>query len=271
MKLNEAKNYLRRRYPPVFKGLRFVKRTLDAFSIENFTPYRWRRYDDNAGFHGDNVWCESVRRLKEHFSITSFVETGTYKGDTASFLATVFDGVPIYTIELNRGYWRESRRRLKQYQHVHVLGGSSPKVLAQLIEGHRLGDFPALFLDAHSYDYWPLGDELSPIAQLEKAIIMIDDLKVPDEPQFAYDIYCGLGHIPERVNDLGAITRRLRGHQYRMVFPRYRAVDAYPSKPQAELRGYVVIFQDVPENEWRAFASERFLERYKVVPFEPGF
>ena len=75
----------------------------------------------------------------------TFVETGTYLGDTPYALMNVFQ--EIYTIEINSRLHEWSRIRFSGNEHVHLLLGDSAVKLPVVLE--RL-DCPALFwLDGH--------------------------------------------------------------------------------------------------------------------------
>jgi hypothetical protein len=90
--------------------------------------------------------------LKEEFSIKEFVETGAFHGTTTAWAAQQFDTV--YAVELDKDVYRNTARRLSQYENVRFLQGDSSVNLEKIMSRLR---GPAVFwLDAH----W-MGDQLT--------------------------------------------------------------------------------------------------------------
>lgn len=90
------------------------------------------------------------------------------------------------------------------------------------------------FLDAHGKGFeWPLKQEIEQITnRLSKAIILIDDFKVPNNPQFVYDKYggqeCGMSFIRDELNPK---------RNYVFIYPKYKIKTSnYHHFP-----GYVII------------------------------
>src|SRR3989344_8645991 len=153
----------------------FFFRNIGA-EMRSFLPIP-RTYNDEP-LHADIAWQGLVKNILKIFPVTSIVETGTCRGTTTDFFASNFSG-SIFTCEIMGLYYRESRHRLKKYPHVRGFKESSPRMLVRLQGRGLYGDLPLFFLDAHWYNYWPLIDELQIIKALPRAIIMIDDFKVP--------------------------------------------------------------------------------------------
>jgi hypothetical protein len=88
------------------------------------------------------------RILAEHADskdLPTFVETGTYLGDTVQFVEAKFDRV--VTIELNLDLYNRATRRFAGSSNVTVLHGDSGAVLPEVL---ATIDTPALFwLDGH--------------------------------------------------------------------------------------------------------------------------
>ena len=83
--------------------------------------------------------------LQARLRLGDFVETGTYRGDTAAWAAGHFARVT--TIELSPGYCAAAQARFRDQPNVRVLGGDSSAVLAATIPALT---GPAFFwLDAH--------------------------------------------------------------------------------------------------------------------------
>jgi hypothetical protein len=149
-----------------------------------------------------------VLLIREHFSVTIFIETGTFKGRTSVWAAGHFHDV--YTIENSRQLFDAAASTLGAYRNIHLLFGNSALQLKNVIE--ELNQ-PALFwLDAHwcgglTYgddDPCPLLDEINIIKQSSHShIIMIDDarffLKPPPHPQNS-ELWPGLKEILDILN-----------------------------------------------------------------------
>lgn len=132
--------------------------------------------------------------LKENLRARQFVETGTFRGDTAHWASGHFEEV--CTIELSPEYHAAALRRFADNKRVRPLAGNSPEVLAALMPT-IVG--PAIFwLDAH----WsgmdtsgrgkecPLLEELEAInASPEDHVVLVDDARLfcapPPKPHFA--------------------------------------------------------------------------------------
>ncbi len=212
--------------------------------------------NDSNAFHGDEQWKTLVKKITDAVSPTSIVETGTYKGDTTEYLAKISSS-PIFTCEVIGMYRRESGRRLSPYKHVNLLKGSSAALIQRLVAEKKLGEMPLFFLDAHWYGYWPLADEMKHISALSKAIIMIDDFKVPGRPQFGYDVQNNDGVIIEE--DINYLKPMLSGNS-RVLFPKYGSAES------KDIRGYIIIFQNM-DSEFSKICSDPFVasnyEEYK--------
>lgn len=86
-----------------------------------------------------------IMALQARLRLGDFVETGTYRGDTAAWAAGHFARVT--TIELSPGYCAAAQARFRDQPNVRVLGGDSSAVLAATIPALT---GPAFFwLDAH--------------------------------------------------------------------------------------------------------------------------
>jgi hypothetical protein len=149
--------------------------------------------------------------LREAFGINTFVETGTFRGNTSAWAARHFERV--VTIEASDVLYADAQKRF-QGTNVSVLHGKSPDVLGRLISSLSK---PAMFwLDAH-YTVQPFtagshGGEcplLDEIAVIDTSpidhVLMIDDARLfftaPPPPHRAED-WPGIGEV------LAALTLR---------------------------------------------------------------
>lgn len=114
----------------------------------------------------------------------TFIETGTYLGDTVSVMREVFDEV--YSIELSEDLHRQAAERFAGDEKVILLLGNSSEKLREAV---RMSADPSVifWLDAHwsggntarAIENTPIVNELEAIQkhQLERSIVMIDDLR----------------------------------------------------------------------------------------------
>ncbi len=211
----------------------------------------------DTGFHGDRILRRLARDLVNSGSVTSFVETGTYLGDTALCVSRMNMGLPVFSCEINERYYDIARRRLAGRANVHIVHEASRDFLPRVLEDRSCGNRPLFLLDAHWYDDWPLAEEIRIITgRLTECIIIIDDFRVPGKPQFQFDLgggggkrFSGRTTLDQRACDLDLIRPALdRRHCYRAWLPSYARADAFPGPPLAAslfpLRGYVVIEQN---------------------------
>ncbi len=127
----------------------------------------------------------AVRAYAEKYRLSTFVETGTYRGDMVE--AVKRDFARVYSIELGVELHRLARERFADDTNVTILQGDSGEVLRGLLP--RI-DRPALFwLDSHFSDadtarsalITPIRSELDhilahPLAQ--RHVILIDDARL---------------------------------------------------------------------------------------------
>jgi predicted O-methyltransferase YrrM len=203
--------------------------------------------------------------LSLNLPISACIETGTYRGDTTFFLAEQFPNIPIYTIEINSEYAKESRWRLRNKKNVIVLQGSSPEELQRLFAQNAFGNFPLFFLDAHWYDYWPLLDELAVISKIQKAVIIIDDVRIPYRPTFAYDSYYDPRTGEKIDNDIEYIGHALRkDYTYKILMPDYDPKSVSLVK-NAIIPGYIIIFQNIEGEDWQSIQNDHIFTNFRLI------
>jgi hypothetical protein len=124
-----------------------------------------------------------ILALQARLQSGDFVETGTYRGDTAAWAAGHFARVT--TIELSPDYCAAAQARFRDQPRVRVLGGDSSTVLAATIPTLP---GPAFFwLDAHWSGLDTAGREmecplLTELALLNAApvthVVLVDDARL---------------------------------------------------------------------------------------------
>lgn len=137
-----------------------------------------------------------VRFLCQHLALETFVETGSYEGDTLSSVAYLFND--IWTVESSQALFERLSGKYAGRKNFHLSWGDSPEFLASkrsLFKGHVL-----FWLDAHwcvadnvksERSQCPLLRELEAISSLtEESVILIDDARLflapPPRPHNAY-------------------------------------------------------------------------------------
>src|SRR5262249_31264967 len=144
---------------------------------------------DWNGFHRDKIYRALMVEVLQALPVSSFVETGTWRGDSTQTIAMRHPSLPIFTSEVVEKSYDLARAVLKRYPNITQDLGTSDEFIARLIAEKKLGELPFFFLDAHWHTYWPLRTELKYISGARlRAIMVIDDFEVPGQPQFGFDI-----------------------------------------------------------------------------------
>ena len=124
-----------------------------------------------------------VQALKRSLPLATFVETGTFRGDTTAAMSPYFK--KLYTAELAEELFNKAKLRFEKTSNVNVIHGSSPEILSSL--SSELTDQSVLYwLDAHwcggetdgrTYEC-PLIAEIAAIGSLnEQSVVLIDDAR----------------------------------------------------------------------------------------------
>lgn len=219
--------------------------------IGKFTPYNYQ-------LHGDPIGQKVFVLLGKEFKATSFIETGTFKGYSTSFMAKNFPSTKILTCEINDTSFKKARANLKNYKNVEVFHSTSPKFLSKILDQKEIiGTLPIFYLDAHWLDNWPLEEELRLISKkVKSAIIIIDDFKVPDSPQFEFDKYksveCSIDLVKPNLS---------RKNKYRLLLPKYGYEVFDKNKAHPVLSGYSILFQNL-DKEFKEIKNLEFIKKY---------
>jgi hypothetical protein len=136
---------------------------------------------------------ELIQFLRRTFGVATFVETGTYQGDTTAWASAQFPRV--ITVERSESLYRRARERHGTLSNVAFLQGDSREMLRQQLRSFQ---GPAIFwLDAHlcggeTYghgDECPLLQEIAAIkASGVEAFILVDDARLFLAPPPDHDI-----------------------------------------------------------------------------------
>jgi hypothetical protein len=146
---------------------------------------RWRRSFSRSRHvfitPSPRVKALAIRSHGRRFAIGTFVETGTFKGETIAAVASSFD--QCITIELSETHWREAAHSLRHLTNVQCIRGDSGVELGRIVGALER---PALFwLDAHSSGdgtvdsgVGPIFEELRTIFATELPhVVLIDDAR----------------------------------------------------------------------------------------------
>lgn len=213
----------------------------------DFAPSR-QVLDDNVArfaFHGDPQYQLLVDAILKHAQASDFVETGSFLGRSTAWVAQRWPQVQVHSTEINPEFFQTAQRRLSAWPNVHLQLGHSVQFITELVQPGKLGKLPVFFLDAHWEEDWPLPRELALIrAACPRAIIIIDDFRVPTQPLFSFDDYGS-----DKVCAFEAILPHLsRDTMSANLLPCYGR-EAVPS--HANLVGHVALFQGCAD-VWQA-------------------
>ena len=171
-------------------------------------------------FNGQRGRQEIVRQLWLALRFPAVVETGTYRGTTTEFLGYLTGG-PVYTVESSRRSYEYAARRFRDNTAIHLVWGDSRAFLRELSFQIDTKERPVFFyLDAHWGGHVPLKEELEIIIDAwRNPVIMIDDFRVPDDPDYYYDRTATGRELGEEY------LAGLNLDRFALLLPRIRAVD----------------------------------------------
>lgn len=127
---------------------------------------------------------EVLRAYRQWSGAKVFVETGTYRGYTTSYMQPEFEKV--YTIELHAERVKQAREKFADCPNVKVIEGNSAEKIVEVLAEL---DQPAMFwLDSHACgadtaeakkEYVPILDELGAILdhRVDGHKILVDDVR----------------------------------------------------------------------------------------------
>jgi hypothetical protein len=99
--------------------------------------------------------------------------------------------LPVYSVEADARNYGFAKMRLRKHDNIKLSLGDSREFITKFIEANKDTSHPLLFyLDAHWGEDLPLFDEVAKImSSFSRAIVMIDDFRVPDDDGYGYDDY----------------------------------------------------------------------------------
>ena len=164
----------------------------------------------------------------------AIVETGTFRGTTTAYLQES-SGLPIYTVEIQPRKYGFALARFLRNSKVHLHQGDSRAFLRGLAaQGLDVQAPPFFYLDAHWTEDLPLREEIDIVfGDWPRAVVMIDDFRVPGDDGYGYDDY-GEGKVLE-----SAYLDTLGRDDLKRYFPR-----ASSAEETGRRRGCIVLVKD---------------------------
>lgn len=126
----------------------------------------------------------TLRHYGKKYAARTFIETGTFRGDTIDYLEPYFDS--LYSVELSMDFYLAAQKRFESLpDKIHIYQGDSAIQLADILM--QVPSRALIWLDAHysgkdtaqGETDTPIMAELDLIARqsLQKHIILIDDAR----------------------------------------------------------------------------------------------
>jgi hypothetical protein len=160
------------------KGLR------DYWRKKTYDFYPW-----GFAMNGQTSRLEATRQIIFSLKIERIIETGTFRGTTTEWFGQF--GLPVESIENNDRFFAFSKARLSKFENVHIFLDSSVNFLKRKVTTDAaLNDICLFYLDSHWENHLPLREELELVFRnYTRAVVLIDDFKVEDDPGYGYDNY----------------------------------------------------------------------------------
>lgn len=141
-------------------------------------------------FNGQVLRQELFAELVRKICFSAIIETGTFRGTTTAYMHQTTH-LPLYTVELHPQYYGYAKARFSGNDEIDVRRGDSRVFLRQLSQDSELtGKQVFCYLDAHWPKDLPLLEEVRIVFEhWFRAVIMIDDFRVPGDTGYGYDHY----------------------------------------------------------------------------------
>lgn len=147
--------------------------------------------------------------FREKYRLKTFVETGTFFGDTVEYFKNSFEKV--ISIELAEDLAKKAQERFAGDANVAILQGDSGQILKQILPGIRE---PVLFwLDGHYSSEFFVGEQLIKTARTDKDTPIEEELNTILASPLKHVIliddargFTGVGDYPS----VGSIQRKVR-------------------------------------------------------------
>jgi predicted O-methyltransferase YrrM len=200
------------------------------------------RLTPRAPFHNDTKLQQLILSSIRFFNVQTFLETGTFRGDSTIWLSEEMPDLNIVSVELEQFFYKHALKRVSRLQNqnrIRLINKDSSIAVKECFKTGILKEPTMFWLDAHWNEYWPLVDEITEIVRSARSsIILIDDFKVPFNPELEYDSYGGTENSIEYIGSfLGDSIARDRD----LLYPNYSFQNS-KSTTKLKQRGYVAIY-----------------------------
>jgi hypothetical protein len=141
---------------------------------------------DDVGLNGQLRRKEMFVELVEALRPDAIVETGTWTGNSAGYMAET-TGLPVYSCEIEPRFHAVASMRLANVPGIHLSLSDSRAYLRELSDGPLAGKVVLFYLDAHWGQETPLVEEVDWIAShWDRWAAVIDDFQVPDDEGYGF-------------------------------------------------------------------------------------
>jgi hypothetical protein len=149
------------------------------------------------------AWIKRIVLLRLGVKNATWIETGTFFGDTTAFLAA--ESKTVYTIEPDRTLFEQAEKRFRNDPRVHVIHGLSESVFPTLLP--TLSGNVNFWLDGHYSGGsthqgpidCPVRDELANIeknlSNFESVTVLVDDVRCFDPSISACSDYPDIDYV----------------------------------------------------------------------------
>lgn len=183
-------------------------------------------------FNEDFVLQSLVAELVKKHNIQTIIETGTYKGQTTYYLASLVPNGKVHSTEISPTYLSEARQNLQTHgvSNVELYRGDSPILLPQILSAVQGNLF--CFLDSHWLSPTPTLAELDCIkrSNIKPSVIIVHDVQVPNDDRYGFDSYSDFTYNYESLKPA-----------FDSIYGEGNYVYSFPTAPSGANRGYIVV------------------------------
>lgn len=164
-------------------------------------------------FHADQ---DLKRCIYECVSMSNtFIETGTYKGESLRWVKSNFSETPCYSCEPAKGLFNKAIQKNSNFKNMFIYNKTSQEMIELLNPIIDTLGTITFWLDAHGKNFqWPLRLEVDIFSKCENYFMFIDDFKIPFNSNAKYDTWedqeCSFEYIKDCING-----------KYRIYYPNY--------------------------------------------------
>lgn len=179
------------------------------------------------GFHGDQNLIKVIEEAVDGSDF--FLETGSHIGRSLKFISSKFPEKHFFSCEIEKDKYLSARDNCSNQDNVTIENLNSEDFLESVLEDFDFKN-STFWLDAHwsssnismnrsdikKHSNQPLKNELEIITKnLDEAKIFIDDMVVPHNDTFLYDVYGGIESSFENVQE------SILWEKFTLIYPDY--------------------------------------------------